>query len=490
MPTLGRRAFLKRTAAVSAAAAATMVPGIAIPQAAAVEDPAALPRWHRVPCQLCGVGCGLLVAVEQGRAVAARGDPDSPSGQGYACVKGYHAVQTLYGRDRLTRALVRRGGALSPAPLSEALDLVSRRIGAVLTEHGPAALAVYGGNQWTIPDAYVAARLFRDELGCGNVESSARLQAGSARAGSIGSLGLDGAIGCYEDIDAADVFVLWDLNLAETDPVLFSRMLARKRRNPSVRIVELATRTTRTSHPADESLRCIPQTGLAIANASANTVRIDIEAPENDLADLRAEDFTAEVNLGGLTPGESTLPVSVRSSQSDVRIVRTAPEQVDVTLENLRTKEVPVEVLLVGSPQQGFAAGEQAVEPQTATVSGPESLVELVDAAVAEVGVTGLRVDYTDDRAPLRPRDVRGGEIGRVTVSPETARVSVAIEQREFSLEFVVNPEISGRPAAGYNVTAVVVDPPIVTLTVLMGGHFLLGATQPISQLIMSGALV
>jgi YbbR domain-containing protein len=43
--------------------------------------------------------------------------------------------------------------------------------------------------------------------------------------------------------------------------------------------------------------------------------------------------------------------------------------------------------------------------------------------------------------------------------------VSVAIEQREFSLEFVVNPVISGRPAAGYNVTSVVVDPPIVTLT-------------------------
>ena len=49
-------------------------------------------------------------------------------------------------------------------------------------------------------------------------------------------------------------------------------------------------------------------TGLAVANLSANTVRIEIEAPENALKNLRAEDFTAELNLGGLTPGKTTAP--------------------------------------------------------------------------------------------------------------------------------------------------------------------------------------
>jgi YbbR domain-containing protein len=205
--------------------------------------------------------------------------------------------------------------------------------------------------------------------------------------------------------------------------------------------------------------------GLAISNTSGATVRIDIEAPENELDSLRADDFVAEANLGGLTPGDRTVPVSVRSDNGEVRIVRTTPEQVDVTIENLRSKDVPVEVALSGSPQQGFSAGEQTVNPTTATVSGPESLVELVDAAVAEVGMTGLRVDFRDDRVPLRPRDSRGGEIGRVTVSPETASVSVVIEQREFSLEFVVNPTITGQPAAGYNITGVAVEPAVVTVT-------------------------
>ncbi len=210
-------------------------------------------------------------------------------------------------------------------------------------------------------------------------------------------------------------------------------------------------------------------TDLAIANASANTVRIDIEAPENELEDLRAADFTAEVNLGGLPAGDADVPVSVRSTNSDVRIVRTSPEQVQVTLEPLRTKEVPVRVAVVGSPQQGFAAGAQSVEPDTATVSGPQSLVELVDAAVAEAPVTGLRVDFEEESVPLRARDARGGEIGRITVSPATADVSVEIEQREFSLEFTVSPLISGAPALGYNVTGISVDPPIVTVSGPLG---------------------
>lgn len=274
MPELNRRAFLRGAAVASVATvAAAVTPGVAQPAAAGDarrRQPG--PLWHQAPCHLCGVGCGLLVAVQDGRAVAVRGDPDSPTGQGLACVKGYHAVQTLYGRDRLTRALVRRQGTLVAVPLAEALDLVSRRLRETLAQHGPAAVGIYGSARWTIPDAYVAAKLFKGGLGSNHVETNARLHAGSARAGLESSFGLDGAIGCYEDIDQADVFVLWNVNLAETDPVLFSRMLARKRRNPAVRIIDLATRTTRTSYPADESLLHVPQSELAIANAIGHEI--------------------------------------------------------------------------------------------------------------------------------------------------------------------------------------------------------------------------
>ncbi len=270
MNPVDRRTFLKGLAIASAAAAASaLTPGVFFATGVNRRIPASPGGlvWKKTPCRFCAVGCGLLVGVENGRAVAVKGDPDSPVNRGLACVKGYHSVQALYGRDRLTRAMVRRNGQLVEVPIQQALDLVARKLRETVEQHGKDSVALYGSGQWTVPDAYVAAKLLKGALGTNNLETSARLCAASGRAGALSSFGLDGAIGCFDDIEHADLFVLWEANLAETHPVLFSRMLARRRTSPGVRIVELATRTTRTSYAADRSLLYTPQSDLALANA-------------------------------------------------------------------------------------------------------------------------------------------------------------------------------------------------------------------------------
>lgn len=204
---------------------------------------------------------------------------------------------------------------------------------------------------------------------------------------------------------------------------------------------------------------------LAVANASEASVRIRIEAPTNELGQLRADDFNATVNLGGMQKGQASIAIDVTPPNSRINVVDVSPSRIDVTLESVRSKEVPIEVALVGSPQQGFASVGKTSDPQTAIVSGPESLVALVDRVAAEVNLTGLRVDVADDRASLKPRDARGGEISGVKVAPDTASVSVNLEQREFSLEFVVNPLVTGQPASGYNIVGVTSDPRLITLT-------------------------
>jgi len=195
-----------------------------------------------------------------------KGDVDSPVSQGLACVKGYHSVEALYGRDRFRQAMIRRNGTLVPVPLAEAYDLVARRLRESVQQHGKDSIALYGSAQWTIPDAYVASKLFKGALGTNNVESSTRLYAASGMAGLQGSFGFDGAIGCYEDIDHADTIVLWDANLAESDPVLFARMLDRKRVDPAVRIVGVSTRTTRSSYAIDRTLLYAPHAALAVVH--------------------------------------------------------------------------------------------------------------------------------------------------------------------------------------------------------------------------------
>jgi nitrate reductase NapA len=259
--------------ASAAAAASSLIPDIVFGEDVEryVGDGRSL-VWKKTPCRFCGVGCGLLVAIENGRAVAVRGDPDSSVNRGLACVKGYHSVQALYGRDRLTRAMIRRDGRLVPVPMREALDLVARRLRDTIAQHGKDSVGIYGSGQWTIPAGYVASKLFKGAIGTNNVETNARLCMSSAVTGFHTSFGLDEPMGCYEDIDHADVFVLWGANMAEMHPVLFSRMLERRQSSPDVRIIDLAARTTRTSYAADRSLIFTPQSDLAIANAICHEI--------------------------------------------------------------------------------------------------------------------------------------------------------------------------------------------------------------------------
>jgi nitrate reductase (cytochrome) len=256
-----RRTFLKGAAAASAALAAGQAG-----QAASAARPDG-PSWHTVPCRLCGCGCALRVAVLDGRAIAVQGDPASAVNRGLACVKGYHAVQALYGRDRITRARIRRSGQLADASLAEAYGLIARRLSEAVAAHGPDSVAIYGSDQWDVTDAYIAAKLFKGGIGTNNVDTSARLYSAAARVGLATSYGMDGAPGCSEDVENADVFVLWGHNMAEADPVLFSRLLERRRTNPAVRIVSVATRTTRTSYAVDRAVLHAPHAELAVANA-------------------------------------------------------------------------------------------------------------------------------------------------------------------------------------------------------------------------------
>lgn len=248
-------------------AAATMFPGILF----ADEQEKNLPKggnldWKKTPCRFCGVGCGVLVGIENGKAVAVKGDPNSPVNKGLCCVKGYHSVIALYGKDRLTKPLIKKNGRYVETSMKEALDLIASKMKETIADYGKDAVSIYGSGQWTIPDGYVASKLFKGCIGTNNIEANARLCMASAVTGFMTSFGIDEPMGCYEDIDYANVFVLWGNNMAEMHPVLFSRLLDQRLKR-GVKIIDFATRTTRTSMAADKSIIFKPQTDLAVANA-------------------------------------------------------------------------------------------------------------------------------------------------------------------------------------------------------------------------------
>jgi nitrate reductase NapA len=223
-------------------------------------------RWSKAPCRYCGTGCGVEVGVKDGRVVAVRGDEKSPVNRGLLCVKGYHLPGMLYGEDRLKYPMLSEGGGWKRISWDEALDLVAAKYGEALEQHGPESVAIYGSGQWAVFDGYAASKWFRGGMRSNNVEPNARLCMASAVTGFLTQFQSDEPMGCYEDFEAGDDFVLWGNNMAEMHPVLFSRILANKRENPGVRLIDIATRRTPSTDYADMYVEFVPNSDLALAN--------------------------------------------------------------------------------------------------------------------------------------------------------------------------------------------------------------------------------
>lgn len=265
---LSRRDFLKASAAAAAFAAA----GAAVMKPQVSEAADAGITWGKAPCRFCGTGCGVLVGVKEGKVVATKGDPQAPVNKGLCCIKGYFLSKILYGKDRLTKPLIRKGDTMVEASWDEAMTLIASKFKESIAKHGPDSVAIYGSGQWTVFEGYAASKLFKGGIGTNNVECNARLCMASAVTGFMTTFGGDEPMGCYDDLDLGDTYFLWGANMAECHPVLFSRMIDNRLKNPDVRIIDFATRRTRTSQMADKYIKFNPQTDLAIMNGLAHVI--------------------------------------------------------------------------------------------------------------------------------------------------------------------------------------------------------------------------
>jgi len=259
--------------------------------------------WHKAPCRYCGTGCGVEVGVSGGKVKAVRGDEKNPVNKGLLCAKGYHLPGMLYGGDRLTHPQRRHpDGRLETISWDAALDLIAKEFGSTLEEHGPEAVGVYGSGQWTIFDGYAALKWVKGGLRSNNLDPNARLCMASAVMGFMTQFGSDEPMGCYDDFELADDFVLWGNNMAEMHPVLFSRILEHKRRNPEVRILDLATRRTPTTGFADAYIEFEPGTDLALANGILHLLvaddKVDRKFVEDNVVFKRGIEDLEEIGYG------------------------------------------------------------------------------------------------------------------------------------------------------------------------------------------------
>ena len=279
---MNRRDFIRSNAVAAAAGAAgaqVLIPIHAVAAPKAESAPAAGAatggdiKWDKGVCRFCGTGCAVLVGVQNGRVVATQGDPDSAVNRGLNCIKGYFLSKIMYGSDRLKTPLLRKkdgkydkNGEFVAVSWNEAYDVMAQKWKESMAKHGPNSVAMFGSGQWTIWEGYAASKLFKAGFRTNNLDPNARHCMASAVAGFMRTFGIDEPMGCYDDIEKTDAFVLWGSNMAEMHPILWSRITDRRLTHPGCKVHVLSTFEHRSFELADNGMIFTPQTDLAILN--------------------------------------------------------------------------------------------------------------------------------------------------------------------------------------------------------------------------------
>jgi len=230
-------------------------------------EPEDVERWVPSAAMLHSNGDGLEFAVCDGRIVGVRGRADDRVNHGRLDPKDLFGWQAVQSPDRLRTPLVRRDGELVEAGWDEAMDLVVAHAQELLGKQGPSAIGFYTSGQLFAEEYYTLAAIARGGIGTNHLDGNTRLCTATAAAALKESFGCDGQPSSYTDVDHADVIALFGHNAAETQSVLWSRILDRLGGPEPPALLCVDPRETPVARAATLHLAPLPGTNLALMNA-------------------------------------------------------------------------------------------------------------------------------------------------------------------------------------------------------------------------------
>ncbi len=198
------------------------------------------------------------------------------------------------------------------------------------------------------------------------------------------------------------------------------------------------------------------------------SVQIVFEGPTSIVTQLTAADFSATIDLSNIPFGEeTTVPVTVQADIPDITLL--SPQQaIDVLLEQLVTRDIPVELDLRGTVARGYKQGDPLIDPLTITISGPAANVNNIEFAQVTVWLNNNREDILDSGPPVY-YDRVGNVASARDLNPSADQVDVTIPVTESAgyAEKYIDVDLVGQPAPGYRLLDINVTP----LSILIQGR-------------------
>jgi YbbR domain-containing protein len=204
---------------------------------------------------------------------------------------------------------------------------------------------------------------------------------------------------------------------------------------------------------------------FAITNSLPTEISVVLKAPKSVWERINADpnSVRALLDLSGLKEGEHTLPVQIQIGYHPAVLVSSSVPEVNVELERIESRSLPVGYVTMGSPAPGYSLGNVTISPQTATVLGPSSLVNSVAGLQASLPLNNT-TESLSQNVSIIALDKSGDHVSGVKITPATAQISQTIEQRGGYRTVVVKVPITGQLASGYRLNNITVNPPLLTV--------------------------
>ena len=224
-------------------------------------------RWVQSASLLHSNGDAMDIAVKDGRIVGVRGRAGDRVNHGRLGPKDLFGWQANASPERLTRPLIRREGKLVETDWDTAMDAVAGRTKELLDERGPSSVGFYTTGQLFLEEYYTLGLIAHGGIGTNHVDGNTRLCTATAAEALKESFASDGQPGSYTDIDHADTICLFGHNMAETQTVLWTRILDRLEGPNPPRIVCIDPRATPVAERATVHLAPRLGTNVMLMNA-------------------------------------------------------------------------------------------------------------------------------------------------------------------------------------------------------------------------------
>ncbi len=194
------------------------------------------------------------------------------------------------------------------------------------------------------------------------------------------------------------------------------------------------------------------------------SVNIYIMAENSAWQSITSDSFSASVDVSGLLEGTYDLEVRVSSNMPDVKITKIEPSHIFVNIDKIVTKTLSISPKIDGDPIDGMIVGDITLNPETVEISGPSSLLKLINEAQAIVKLNGESSSFSRE-VKVSAVSENSTEANGIVFNPETVLADITITKGGNSKSVGVKLSTVNSLPQGLFISKITFMPAVVDIT-------------------------